>query len=230
MCLGGRSASKLSVWLACEWEESWPVCMFLSDLVYVVIVKVLLSVGSQLWLYSVCVYFGGCLSPPLVRRGDWNAAFEGQKKESLQSTKCAFPAAGVNPASLKSSLKTQFWRKPKYTRVHLQSSGFPEKYEMKIRAYNGGAPSACRSGSCNVIHIDRGIRTTAEQVLLDIREGIISDTTPQIIALWLLWDVGVQEARFYLWQILDKSPFRFIPNATRKQQEKCFLYILLDFL
>lgn len=42
--------------------------------------------------------------------------------------------------------------------------------------------------------------------------------------------VGIQEARFYLWQILDKLPFRFISNVTRKQQEKCFLYILFSFI
>lgn len=36
---------------------------------------------------------------------------------------------------------------------------------MEIWAYNGGAPSACVSGNCNVVHINRGIRTPTGQIL-----------------------------------------------------------------
>lgn len=93
------------------------------------------------------------------------------------------PSSRCEPSFSPKSLKTQFWRKPKYTIVHLESNGFPKKYEMKIQAYNRGTSSACVSGSCNDIHIDRGIGIAMEQVLLEIREGIISDINPKIIAL-----------------------------------------------
>lgn len=70
----------------------------------------------------------------------------------------------VNSASLQSLLKTHFWRKAKHTIFHLEGNAFHKKYEMEIWAYNGVAPSACVSGSCNVIHISRGHGTPTGQI------------------------------------------------------------------